>query len=459
MAEIAKPAAVRERAETSERRRPDPAHEYTHLPGHNTASSERKKVPLTDAIGALCTHPDWSGVLQFDEFRRRPLAVNPPLRMALESTGLTNADVAGVRTWFEANGVAISKDECATAIEAACKRNAFHPIKEWLAGLPAADSSILDTLATRALGATEPMAGEFLRKFLVGAVRRILRPGCQMDTALVLLGKQGALKSSFVRVLFGAEWSRSQMPDLATKDASGALAGFWGIELGELDSVLRAEDSTVKEFLTRTFDDYRPPYERADQRFPRECVFIGTTNKEDFLRDPTGGRRFWPIAVNGKIDLDYVTAHRDQIWAAALGLARTDFRHWVEDEATAEDAREGYASLDPWHDEIEKFCAGREWIAGIEIFTECISRGENGAKLLKFDRSASRRIADTLRRLGCANERRYVGGIRERAWRVPEALARAEVRTRVAVSPAVSLAQRAAELARGEPPPSRTNAH
>lgn len=132
---------------------------------------------------------------------------------------------------------------------------------------------------------------------LIGAASRIKRPGCQCDSMIVLCGPQGVGKSSFVRALYGDKYVRSQMPDLASKDASEALNGFAAIELAELDRILRSENSTVKEFLTRTFDDYRPPYGRVSQRFPRQCTFWGTTNEDDWLRDVTGARRFWPIPV------------------------------------------------------------------------------------------------------------------------------------------------------------------
>jgi len=233
----------------------------------------------------------------------------------------------------------------------------------------------------------------------------------------VLVGKQGARKTSFVRSLFGHEWSRSQMPDLASKDASVALAGFWGVELAELDRVLKAETSTVKEFLTRTYDDYRPPYGRTDLRFPRECVFVGTVNEWEFLRDPTGSRRFWPIAVE-RASTDWVEEHRDEVWAAAVALEAGGAAHWFDDESALEDMRQSFVETDAWHEKIAAYCKGKDWVQGVEVYTFI------GGKIEQMDQRAKRRVGDTLRRLGCEPLFKRIDGSVVRGWRVPGDLAK-----------------------------------
>jgi putative DNA primase/helicase len=137
---------------------------------------------------------------------------------------------------------------------------------------------------------------------------------------LVLHGAQGAGKTSFVRVLYGREFSRSQLESLEKKDASQGLCGFWAVELDEMDRILRGDQTVVKGFITRVFDDYRAPYERTQGRYPRECVLIGTTNDDEFLVDPTGARRYWPIPAD-QVDLTYLGQWRDAIWGEALALA------------------------------------------------------------------------------------------------------------------------------------------
>ncbi len=403
----------------------NPAHRYTFTPG-DRPNGKKDKVTFATAIADLVTHSQWAGVLQYDEFRRRVVAVNPPMKMdcELDNGGLSDEDGQAVAAWFEVENMSlIGGDMAYKATLQASRRNAFHPVREYLDSCVASASAangILDTLASRALGATDPQADEFLKKTLVAAVRRIRHPGCQMDTVLVLYGGQGVKKSTFVRELFGPKFVRSQMPELATKDASQALNGFWAIELAELARIVTSENSTVKEFLTRPFDDYRPPYGRVDMRFARQCVLIGTTNDEDFLSDATGNRRYLPIGVTGKIDIAYVMTHRDEIWAEACALETADYPHWFEDETSLDAAREQFVRQDPWHESISDYLKGKDMVTSNEVLRFAVGDGTND--LLKVTRKEQMRIADTMKRLGCVTER--VGN--SRAWRVPPILATAK---------------------------------
>jgi predicted P-loop ATPase len=386
-----------------------PSDGYTHSPGYNATAQECKKKDTNTLIGVLRFHPEWTGVLRYDTYRRRPVAVKPPVRLDLENNGITNADITRVVSWFDCNGATVGNDQCGRVIEIACAENPFHPVKEYLASC-SGDSSVFDALAKEGLGSDNPRAGDILRKFLVGAVRRVLKPGCQMDTMLVLVGPQGSRKTSFVRSLFG-EFTRSQMPDLASKDASQALTGFWGIELAELDRILRAESSTVKEFLTRTFDDYRPPYGRAELRFARECVFVGTVNDDTFLRDSTGARRFWPLGVEDTIDTQWVEAHRDEIWGAARIAEAAGESHWYDNEAPLDEMREQYQKLDAWHEKIEGYLVGKDWVRLTDIFITAI-----GGKLGDADTDTDRRITGTLKRLGWKRKQKRLDGRNVKVW-------------------------------------------
>jgi putative DNA primase/helicase len=185
--------------------------------------------------------------------------------------------------------------------------------------------------------------------------------------------------------------------------------------------------STVKEFLTRTFDDYRPPYGRCDQRFARECVFIGTTNETDFLRDSTGNRRFLPIVAE-HVDLDFVREHRDAIWGEAAALEAAGALHWLEDEAAADEARAEHVVEDAWHHKIAAYLRGREWVTPAEVYLNAIDGSGIGGGLVRFGRHEQLRICDTLRRLGCTQGRPH--RLAPRAWRAPPHLAAAETPAR-----------------------------
>lgn len=198
------------------------------------------------------------------------------------------------------------------------------------------------------------------RLFLIGAVARIRQPGCKLDTVLVLEGDQGKKKSTAIETLFGSAFFSDHLSDITTKDASSDLRGKWVIEWAELDNLSRSESSSVKKYISRATDDYRPSYGRRNVRVPRQCVFVGTTNMDRYLKDETGNRRFWPVICLEDINIGLLKADRDALWAEAVALYEANEKWWfdasdsVEAEAHAE-AKEEQASrrvIDPWEDTI-----------------------------------------------------------------------------------------------------------
>jgi len=165
--------------------------------------------------------------------------------------------------------------------------------------------------------------------FLVSMVARVFRPGCQADHAPILVGPQGELKSSACLVLAGEEHFGDHMPDIHSKDASQYLRGKWLIELPELAALNKGDIESWKAFVTRREEKYRPPYARRDVVEPRQCVFAGTTNQQEFLRDATGNRRFWPIQT-GRIDIKALESDRDMILAEAVSLFKNDEQWWPD---------------------------------------------------------------------------------------------------------------------------------
>lgn len=398
-------------------------HEYKFTPG-DISNAEKFKVTLADVLSVLVRHPDWEGVLQWDDFKRRVYAVRPPVKLDAEGVGgFSREDSVAIAAWFETEtGALVGKMTVEDAVPAAARRLRYHPILEWLRGLAPATGR-LDEVARVALGDASPMAAKFVRKTLIGAVRRILRPGAQLDTVLILHGNQGAKKSSFVSALFGEPFTRCQLQDISTKDASQALQGYWAVELAELDRLLRVDRTTVKEFITRRFDDFRPPYGLADMRFPRQCVFVGTTNEDDFLTDATGDRRFWPVRVpKGRvIDLDWVRANRDAIWSEAYAAALAGETHYLDDEEEtgAEDSRDKYQQVDPWTYIVEDYISGKAHVKSEKIYTDAIARGDASATA-KMGQREQRRVTDILKRLGCEPVVKRVDGKLERGYSVPE---------------------------------------
>lgn len=413
------------------RRKPNPKHEYSFTPGHDIAfGAEKKRIGPEHTTSLLCGGPggeEWSGVFQFDEFRDEPIAINPPTKLECEKEGgVTEADCDAIVLWLEHQGfIAKSARAVRSAVIQAARSQSFHPVREYLDELPPGDPTLLDDLAAKVFGATDPLENEFLKKFLVSAVKRIKSPGCKVDTTLVLVCKQGEHKSSFVECLFG-EFVNTQMPSsFKDRDASHALIGYWGIEFGEMQRYMILQNADdVKDFLSRGTDRYRTFNWGGRERRKRQCVCIGTTNDTDFLVDPTGARRFWPIEVRSKIDIEKLTAMRDSIWAAAVALEKSGYEHWFENENDPAllQLKAKYQQEDAWHGAVAKYLQGKATVSCSQVYLDAVLRGDT-AKVDSMNDVGRKRVQACLRRLGCTPDQRRIDGVSQRVWDVPVELA------------------------------------
>jgi len=406
-------------------------HRYSFTPGDRAPAGEAKKVRAVDVAADLYAHKDWSGVLQHDEFRDVIHAVDPPVQLDAEGAeGLSDADVERVTHWFGAQNMTVRSEVVRHAIELVAKRRSYHPVREYLASLPPATDAGRAALATYAkdvFGNADPIVGEMVKKTMIAAVRRILRPGTKVDTLLILKGPQGYFKSKWIQEHFGAQFFKDQLPDLKNDAAaSHGLVGFWAVEVGELDRVLRAENTTSKVFLSREEDCYHPPYGQRDVRRKRQCVFIGTTNDDDFLTDATGGRRYWVVSVSREIDLAYVRSVRDSVWAAALECANDmTIPHWFNDARGDLDAsREPFESRDAWHELIVDYVTGKSFVRWEDVYSAGVARGMTDA-MAKASRREMRRVINVLKRLKCTQGHAPIDGRRTYGWLVPPTLANA----------------------------------
>lgn len=229
-----------------------------------------------------------------------------------------------------------SKDVIYSALTVMACNNSFDPVKDHLEALPAWDGTArIGTWLKKNFSATGPdeYLDQVFSKWLAAMIRRVYEPGAKFDWMPIFEGKQGTGKSSFGRLLVGDEYFLDWLPNLSDKDAALGLQGHWGVELGELSQFKRNELETIKAFVTRTVDKFRPPHGRKLLNSPRRCVFFGTTNKETYLIDDTGNRRFKPIKV-GKLNFNALKKDRDQLFAEAIVLYKTKYNEDLHFELT-----------------------------------------------------------------------------------------------------------------------------
>jgi putative DNA primase/helicase len=234
-------------------------------------------------------------------------------------------DDACLRHYLERVHNLSGKELIYDGVTVALKHLEYHPVRQYLANLPAWDGvERVDTLLMTYFDAKDcPEYRMVTRKTLLGAIHRVLHPGCKFDEVLVLQGKQGIGKSTLWRRLAGdGRWFTDSVRSLeSSKDSFEQIRGIWIAELGEMQATKKVEIEAQKAFLSSQVDRYRPAYARRVSDQPRQCIFVGTTNEAEFLRDRTGNRRYWTVKL-GHVSrvwvLDQATV--DQIWAETLRL-------------------------------------------------------------------------------------------------------------------------------------------
>lgn len=297
--------------------------------------------------------------------------------------------------------IELSKSDSEDIFRAISESNKYHPVRDYLDGCykkHGSSTNILSALASKCFGSSDSLYEIFLQKTLIAAVARIYDPACKVDSVLCLVGKQGYQKSSFFEALAGTDnFTDNLDKELTNKDNLMRLHRKWICEIGEIDRVSNSRyEGDLKNFITIKADLMRLPFARTTKEYKRGFLFVGSSNRSDFLTDPTGDRRYWLIPVAKKIDADYIKENRDLIWAAAVSLYKAGANWWLSElEKEASDRNnERYRSDSPWMPLITDFCERREKVS----ITEILHHIEGDAS--RHTNSMQRDVLNCLLRLG-----------------------------------------------------------
>jgi predicted P-loop ATPase len=312
-------------------------------------------------------------------------------------------------------GVNIPKQTAFDIVVEVAEKYAYSPVYDYLNSLENVEPINLDTLAERYFGTSDPFHAILLKRTLIAAVARVFKPGCKVDTLCILQGDQGALKSTFWQTLASEPWFTDNLNDANEKDEKLKLRRYWMLEFSEFENTYKRKDiNQLKSFLSSRIDSLRKPYGKVIEDFPRTSVFVGSTNSQEILNDPTGGRRMWIIPVTQTVPIKTVEAERDRIWAAAVQLYRAGEQWWLtseEDKLLAE-ANQGWQSSDSWEEDILKYLELRSTCTIGDILEKPL-----GIDIGKHGKGEQMRVSDILRRNGWVkSKQKRIDGKIQRYW-------------------------------------------
>lgn len=394
------------------------------------------RAELTNAYLILKHAPEWQGVLAFNEFSNRIEKLKPPPVFGGEAGPWLDVDAGKTLVWLQMvwNLHVRSSLVAEEAARLVAWDERFHPVREWLERLPPWDGQprlphLLPTVFGTDVNQYTTHIGQSL---LVSSVARVFKPGCKVDEMVVLEGSQGLGKSTCIAELFGFDWYLETSEPPTTKDFYVTMQGHIVVEIGEMQSFSKADINQVKMAITRRDDKYRAPYERHGDSHLRQCIFIGTTNADTYLSDPTGARRFLPILVR-KADVEYIRQWRNELWAEAMHLYLTGFPWWDYPQDIARDEQDARYVEDPWEEIIVNYLEGQApqahypeglWGPINEVTTMTLLKHALQMDIARMNKAEQRRVADILRRMGWlkSKQKRVSGTLkRVRPYLRPEA--------------------------------------
>ncbi len=359
------------------------------------------------------------GIFRFNELTSKVIVITNP---TIPEGELEDGTISSIREYL-ANAYQYLNSHHATweateilnaVLHIAKRQHSYHPIKDYLNSSEWDRTDRINHFLSDHCGTKQSEYTAFIAKsFFLSAVARVFEPGCKVDTMIILEGNQGLGKSSLLRALCkDKEWFRDSAISLESKDAYTALRGKWIIEMSELDSLNKAETTRIKSFMSSQVDSYRPPYGKCDIDVPRQCIFAGTTNKSQYLKDETGNRRFLPIKCE-YINLEEIEYNRDMLWAEAITRYQNGEKWYLEKgnpllrERITEEQESRYEE-DAWSNAIAEWLETREQEFTIAI----IAINVLNLNLADINRQTEIRIGKILQSLNYEKQRKSINGKR-----------------------------------------------
>lgn len=397
----------------------------------NNRTRENEIAPsLKNAMLLLLNDEAFRGCWRYDKFTHQTMLSDqlPHVGGMTASTPgrpIQDHDIAyQVAAFSDVNGISFSYEIAARAIESAARQVGYNSLHEHLDAMEWDGKERLYCWLYSYLGAEHTAYTSAVgRMFLVSAMARAYRPGCQADHVMTLEGRQGGGKSTAARIL-GGPFYLAKLPNLRDDTrASLALAGKWIVELGELDALRGAAATQAKEFISRPADDVRPPWGRFTEHRPRTCVMIGTTNEEMYLTDSTGARRSWPVRMD-ELNRDALIRDRDQLLAEAREAYRAGemWHPTKEMEVTFAEEQEARYKYDEWEGVIiEWLDSGSGLAKRMEVSIGAILGQALEIDIERWDQRAQSRVGAIMKRLGWTSERVGRGKSKTRIYHRPGA--------------------------------------
>lgn len=359
----------------------------------------------------LRNEPGFATAFAFDEMQQAVIVRAPPPICGDAQPGAAcprfadEEDISRLQEWMQMIMPKVGRETIHWALEDFARENPVHPLRLWLQTREiGVRQPILENWLCPALGVPhDAYHREVGRRFAIAMVKRVMEPGCQCDYMLVLEGPQGERKSQFCRMLAGAEYFSDHVPDLRGDQVRMSMhfRGKWLVEFSDLAAFRGAEVELLKATITRRVEIYTPKYGRKERHEPRQCLFIGTTNVDDWIKDETGGRRFWPVKAVS-IDLDWLEEYRDQLFAEAREAYEAGELCYPDpnfERRVIAPHQEKRLAFDNWTDRVLEVALSLPTVT-IALVWQGMGSVSTGGDLTRLDMVAQKRIANILKKGG-----------------------------------------------------------